>query len=165
MKRTTFFVGIVGHKKSGKTSLVEILTKEFKNRGHVVGTVKSTFHDLEFDTPGKDTHRHRIAGSVITLIKSSNELAVFTGSEYADEDFKHDIFRKCDFVFVEGDARSDYPKIYVADDKKLRDDINGKIVAVWGNQIKLEGVPNFSSDNIDDIYVFLQTLKNSGLQN
>ncbi|OQX92773.1 MAG: hypothetical protein B6D58_01130 [candidate division Zixibacteria bacterium 4484_95] len=121
MKKTPFFVGIVGHKKSGKTSLIEILTKELKSR------------------------------------------AVFTGLGYEDEGFKNDIFRKCDFVFIEGDTHSGYPKIYVADDNKLRDDINGKIVAVWGKQIELEGVPNFNLSSIDDFCVFLQTLKNSDL--
>ena len=163
MKKTPFFVGIVGHKKSGITSLIEILTKELKSRGHIIGTIKSTFHDLEFDTPGKDTHRHRMAGSAVTMIKSSRELAVFTGLGYEDEGFKNDIFRKCDFVFIEGDTHSGYPKIYVADDNKLRDDINGKIVAVWGKQIELEGVPNFNLSSIDDFCVFLQTLKNSDL--
>lgn len=164
MKRKPLFVGIVGHKKSGKTSLIEILTKELKSRGHIVGTIKSTLHDLEFDTPGKDTHRHRMAGSAVTLIKSSRKLAVFTGLDYADEDFKQALFRKCDFVLVEGDTRSNDPKIYVANNNKMRDAITEKIIAIWGDQIKLEGVQNFGPDSIDDLCAFLQRLKRSSSQ-
>ena len=164
MKRKPLFIGIVGHKKSGKTSLIEVLTKKLKSRGHIVGTIKSTLHDLEFDTPGRDTYRHRMAGSAVTLIKSSRKLAIFTSSEYADEDLKQDLFRKCDFVLVEGDTRSNNPKIYVANNNKMRDDITGKVIAVWGDQIKLEGVQNFGSDSIDDLCAFLQSFKLSDSQ-
>ena len=54
-------VSIVGPSGSGKTSLVEALLDAFDDRR--VATVKSIHHDIEPDTPGTDTHRHRTAGA------------------------------------------------------------------------------------------------------
>ncbi len=54
-------VSIVGPSGSGKTLLVESLLKKFDDRR--VATIKSIHHDIEPDTPGTDTHRHRRAGA------------------------------------------------------------------------------------------------------
>ncbi len=54
-------VSIAGPSGSGKTSLVEALLDAFDDRR--VATVKSIHHDIEPDTPGTDTHRHRTAGA------------------------------------------------------------------------------------------------------
>ena len=54
-------VSIVGPSGSGKTSLVESLLEAFDDRR--VATIKSIHHDIEPDTPGTDTHRHRRAGA------------------------------------------------------------------------------------------------------
>ena len=54
-------VSIIGPSDAGKTSLVEALVSAFEDRR--VATVKSIHHDIEPDTPGTDTHRHRTAGA------------------------------------------------------------------------------------------------------
>jgi molybdopterin-guanine dinucleotide biosynthesis protein MobB len=127
------YIGVVGHKKSGKTTLVELLTREMTARGLAVGTIKLTTHDPEFDTPGKDTHRHRAAGSKVTLIKSKTNIALFSGRDYLDDETTRILFEKCDFVFIEGDSSSLNPKIYVADERGMRSNISGEIIAVWGS--------------------------------
>lgn len=55
-------LSVVGYRKSGKTTLVERLLPVLREDGRVA-TVKSLHHDVEVDTPGKDTHRHRDAGA------------------------------------------------------------------------------------------------------
>lgn len=55
-------VAIAGYQDSGKTTLIEGLLPVLGDRGRVA-TVKSIHHDVEVDTPGKDTHRHRTAGA------------------------------------------------------------------------------------------------------
>ena len=55
-------VCLAGPSGSGKTTLVEALVPELANHGRVA-TVKSIHHDIEIDTPGTDTHRHRTAGA------------------------------------------------------------------------------------------------------
>jgi molybdopterin-guanine dinucleotide biosynthesis protein MobB len=149
------FIGIVGHKKSGKTTLVELLTKEMTSRGLSVGTIKITTHDLEFDSPGKDTHRHRVAGSCLTLIKSKNHAALFSRSDYLNADMIDTLFGKCDFVFIEGDSTSSSPKIYVSDDRAVRQDISGEIIAVWGAKTDTLVAGYFAKDQTRELSDFL----------
>lgn len=54
-------VAVAGPSGAGKTTLVESLCGAFADRR--VATVKSIHHDIEPDTPGTDTHRHRTAGA------------------------------------------------------------------------------------------------------
>ena len=70
-------VSVTGFKNSGKTSVVEALVRELSSRGRRVGTLKHTADDIELDTPGKDTSRHRDAGSVATGILQENTTALF----------------------------------------------------------------------------------------
>ena len=70
-------VSVIGFKNSGKTMVVETLVKELSSRGHRVGTLKHTADDIDLDTPGKDTSRHRDAGSVATGILQENTTALF----------------------------------------------------------------------------------------
>ncbi|WP_226481839.1 molybdopterin-guanine dinucleotide biosynthesis protein B [Natrinema amylolyticum] len=55
-------VCLAGPSDAGKTSLVEALVDRLAADGRVA-TVKSIHHDVEIDTPGTDTHRHRTAGA------------------------------------------------------------------------------------------------------
>ncbi|SDK21854.1 molybdopterin-guanine dinucleotide biosynthesis protein B [Natronorubrum texcoconense] len=55
-------VCLAGASDSGKTTLAEALVPELADHGRVA-TVKSIHHDIEIDTPGTDTHRHRTAGA------------------------------------------------------------------------------------------------------
>ena len=70
-------VSVTGFKNSGKTSVVEALVRELSLRGHRVGTLKHTADDIDLDTPGKDTGRHRDAGSVATGILQESTTALF----------------------------------------------------------------------------------------
>lgn len=64
MNRASTFrvVCLAGPSDSGKTTLVEKLVPKLAEDGRVA-TVKSIHHDIEIDTPGTDTHRHRTAGA------------------------------------------------------------------------------------------------------
>lgn len=55
-------VCLIGPSDSGKTTLVETLVPRLSDTARVA-TVKSIHHDIEIDTPGADTHRHRTAGA------------------------------------------------------------------------------------------------------
>lgn len=70
-------VAAVGFKNSGKTRVVETLVTELTKRGHRVGTLKHTAENIAFDTPGKDTARHREAGAKATAILHQNAAAMF----------------------------------------------------------------------------------------
>jgi molybdopterin-guanine dinucleotide biosynthesis protein B len=70
-------VSVVGFKDSGKTRVVEALVRELVGRGFRVGTLKHTAESVLLDTPGKDTWRHREAGSAATGILHGRGSAFF----------------------------------------------------------------------------------------
>jgi molybdopterin-guanine dinucleotide biosynthesis protein B len=70
-------VSVVGYKDSGKTRVVEGLVGELAGRGYRVGTLKHTAENVLLDTPGKDTWRHREAGSGATGILHGRGSAFF----------------------------------------------------------------------------------------
>jgi molybdopterin-guanine dinucleotide biosynthesis protein B len=70
-------VSVVGFKDSGKTRVVEALVGELVGRGFIVGTLKHTAESVLLDTPGKDTWRHREAGSGATAILHGRGSAFF----------------------------------------------------------------------------------------
>jgi molybdopterin-guanine dinucleotide biosynthesis adapter protein len=159
-EKSPLMIGITGHKKSGKTTLIELLCRELTAQGLNIGTMKYTTHEVEFDTPGKDTFRHRQAGSVVTLIRSKSGQAIFADSEYFEERQIGQIFCRCDLVLIEGDSQSALPKIYVADNRPPRDDIAGKIIAVWGEGVTIDGAMHFKSNQISELGKYLIELVN-----
>lgn len=70
-------VAVVGFKGAGKTRVVEALVRELSHRGYRVGTVKHASGEHPIDIPGKDTWRHRMAGSYSTAILTPKGSAVY----------------------------------------------------------------------------------------
>jgi molybdopterin-guanine dinucleotide biosynthesis protein B len=94
-------VSVIGYKDSGKTRVVEALVGELTGRGYTVGTLKHTAEDVPLDTPGKDTMRHREAGSVATAILHGRSAALFIDRYLT----VHEAIAKLgplDYVVVEG---------------------------------------------------------------
>jgi len=119
MGRNLKRIHIIGRKNSGKTTLTVDLVKELTRRGHRVGTIKHTHHHHELDTPGKDSHRHRQAGSSAVGILSPQMNAIFwpNVAAPATDSAKYEQFdslmSQCDIVLVEGDSATSAPKIEV----------------------------------------------------
>ncbi|HEX6639244.1 MAG TPA: molybdopterin-guanine dinucleotide biosynthesis protein B [Steroidobacteraceae bacterium] len=66
-------VAIVGRQDSGKTTLIERLIPVLVSRGLSVSTIKHTHHhQIELDVPGKDSHRHRLAGAAEVIVASDS---------------------------------------------------------------------------------------------
>jgi molybdopterin-guanine dinucleotide biosynthesis protein B len=108
-------ISIVGHSKSGKTTLIENLVRELKSRGYRVATIKHAPQEIAFDQPDKDSWRHIQAGSDATVIAGQDKLvlvkpiaSVSTLNEIEKlfgEDF--------DIILAEGFKQDDAPKIEV----------------------------------------------------
>jgi molybdopterin-guanine dinucleotide biosynthesis protein MobB len=77
MAQTTIpAVAFVGKQNSGKTTLLEKLIAEFSALGLRVATIKHHSHaGFEFDIEGKDSWRHRQAGSIHTVIAAPDQIA------------------------------------------------------------------------------------------
>ena len=70
-------VGIIGYKKSGKTTLVVSLTQELSRRDHKVATIKHTSKGI--DLLNSDTAEHKKYAKQVAAI-SSGESAIFFNS-------------------------------------------------------------------------------------
>ena len=95
---------IVGVQGSGKTTLIERLIAALRTRGLSVSTIKHTHHHaIELDVPGKDSHRHRVAGASEVIVTSDHGWArIASSSEPASLQILLGQLRPVDVVLVEG---------------------------------------------------------------
>lgn len=106
---------IVGHKQSGKTTLVVDLIRELTGRGVRVGTLKNCGHEHELDAPGKDSFKHREAGAWPVAISAPNMMALYVpnnGDANPYEYFRAS-FGDCDLLLIEGGIDGPGPKLEV----------------------------------------------------
>ncbi len=123
-------LSVVGVSRSGKTTLVEELIKELSNRGYKVGSVKSigcgrgceahregkcdgTNHHPKYgftiDSLGKNSFRHKDAGSMQVTTWAKSETAILR--PYQMELYEIIDNYDLDYLIVEGGRRYPLPKI------------------------------------------------------
>lgn len=106
--------GIVGYKNAGKTGLMERLVTDISGRGFTVSTLKHAHHTFDVDQPGKDSHRHRVAGAQQVLLASGTRWALMTELRDAPEPPLTDLLAQLapvDLVLVEGYKRDSHAKV------------------------------------------------------
>ena len=114
----TVIVSIIGvGRQSGKTSLIEAITKNLSPRFNI-GTIKHI--SSSFDVENKDTWRHLNSGAKIVIAITNNEIVRIRKSNATSlEEALGEVPRNVDLLLVEGFKHSDYPKIIVA--QKIED--------------------------------------------
>ncbi|PKP75826.1 MAG: molybdopterin-guanine dinucleotide biosynthesis protein B [Alphaproteobacteria bacterium HGW-Alphaproteobacteria-6] len=106
--------GVTGWKNTGKTHLMERLVAEITGRGLSVSTVKHAHHGADVDHPGRDSHRHRMAGAREVIVASPLRWALMHELRGAEEPALADLLARLspvDLVLVEGYKREGHPKI------------------------------------------------------
>ncbi|MGH0032387.1 MAG: molybdopterin-guanine dinucleotide biosynthesis protein B [Myxococcota bacterium] len=148
---------------TGKTTLVCALIERLKALGHSVGAIKSDAHRVQLDTPGKDTHRMRKAGSATTALVSRDQIAVFRdapGGETSLEEIVRVFFSDVDFVLAEGFRSHGHPTVVV---RRRGIDFEGwtwpaNVVAL-ASDVPGDGrddLPVFDLDDVDAIADFVR---------
>lgn len=121
-------ISFVGRQNSGKTTLLEKIIAELTRQGLAVGTLKHHGHpDFEIDIPGKDSYRHRAAGSKATAILSSKRLALtcdLTQEISCSEALE--LMPNYDLVLVEGFRGIGLPSIELLRAENPKDQIAAK---------------------------------------
>ena len=108
-------VSFVAKSGTGKTTLLEKVIVELKQRGYRVGAVKHDAHQFDIDHPGKDSHRLTAAGADTMLISSPEKLALVKKHAAAPpiEELLATYFADVDIVVTEGFKKSTMPKIEI----------------------------------------------------
>lgn len=108
--------GLAGWSGAGKTTLIEALLADFVARGLRVSTLKHAHHAFDLDQPGKDSHRHRVAGATEVLVVSENRWAQIHELRGDPEPSFEELVARLspvDLVLVEGFKRHAHPKLEI----------------------------------------------------
>jgi molybdopterin-guanine dinucleotide biosynthesis protein B len=168
--RTVPVIGIVGWKKSGKTTLVVRLIEEFTRRGLKVASVKHAHHNFQIDDKETDSARHRRAGAAQVAVVSAKRWALIGELDGAPEPDLAEVIGwlgPCDLVIVEGYKSAAIPKIEARRDAALSRetladrDPNIKAIAA-DHGVDGRGLPVFSLEDVAGIADFIAGV--TGLQ-
>ena len=154
-------IGIAGYSGSGKTTLIEKVIPLLVNAGLRVSLIKHAHHEFDLDHPGKDSHRHRMAGATEVLITSSNRWAMMhelrgAAEPTLEEQLKH--FAPCDVVIVEGWKHHAMPKIEVhrkLSEKPLLFPEDASVIAVASDESLATALPQFALDDAPAVTKFI----------
>lgn len=128
-------VSIVGGKSSGKTTTIEVLTRELTKKGYKVAAVKHIPEpDFTIDTVNKDTWRFAKSGAKTIISVAANEIATIEKVDTRTFSLRK-ILQKCkdnDIIFLEG-----FRKL-VNRNRSIY-----KIVAVKSKEEVMEAIRNF----------------------
>jgi molybdopterin-guanine dinucleotide biosynthesis adapter protein len=109
-------IGLAGWSGSGKTTLLANIIPRLVGRGCTVSTVKHAHHNFDVDTPGKDSHIHRMAGATEVLVASSRRWALMHELRDEPEPSIYDLLPKLspvDLVLIEGFKAARHTRIEV----------------------------------------------------
>ncbi len=157
----TSILAIVGKSNSGKTTLIERLIPVLKDRGLRVATIKHNRHGFDIDHKGKDSWRHRKAGSAATVVASPQMVALVEDTE-RDYDIKELVDRyihNADIVLVEGFKDNPFPKIEVSLTASRHELICTKedgLLAIASDRKYNRGVPCFDINDIEGLADFIE---------
>jgi len=148
-------ISIVGKSDAGKTTLLEELIAELERRDYKVAVIKHSNEDVEYDTANKDTWRFSQAGSQVSAISSTHNLAIFKKLEHdiRPEELSCIIGGSCDLILTEGFKQGNYPKIEVHR-KELGGDLVSspqQLIAVVTDEPLEIDVPQYTRNDIGDI--------------
>lgn len=158
-------LGITGTSGSGKTTLVEQLIARFVRDGRRVAAIKHTHHGFDLDSPGKDSHRMREAGSAEVVLVGGERLVLMREYANAREPELDDVLALLspgtDLVIVEGYKRSTFPKIEVFRPSlgrpPLWPDIGGVVAVATDTPDAVqapEGLTVLDLNDVDAVYRF-----------
>jgi len=150
-------IAVLGYKDSGKTMLIEGLTRRLVRLGYRVATAKHvSLKGFTIDSEGKDTWRHSSAGANPVISVSDVEIAIKLRGEAEDLTFNRlsSLIEEADIFMMEGFSWMTLSEEYVGkilcirsldELKKFKSRISGEIIAVTslkplGDQIlKIDG--------------------------
>ena len=158
--------GFAGWSGSGKTTLIERVIPRLVSRGLRVSLIKHAHHSFDLDQPGKDSHRHRLAGCSEVLVSSGLRWATMHELRgEAELTLPQALTRlsPCDLALIEGYKSFPIPKLEIWREsvgKPMLHPQDSHIVAIATNDpgsIAETRIPIFALDALDEIATFIHT--------
>jgi molybdopterin-guanine dinucleotide biosynthesis protein B len=138
---------------------MEKLIPELNRMGLQVGSIKHDVHGFEMDQPGKDSWRHKKAGSKTSMISSPQRIGMVM-----DVDHDHSLdelalfFPGVDIILAEGYKKGGKPKVEIfrreVHSQPLCRNDETLIALMTDTNVDL-GVPRFTTDDVRGVAVFL----------
>jgi len=148
-------ISIVGKSDTGKTTLLEGLIAELKQRGYKITAIKHAGDDFELDKEGKDSWRLGQAGSEVVAISSPHKLAVVKQMEHdlSPQEISRFIKWDCDLILTEGFKKSNNPKVEVHSKEQGSELLSPpkQLLAVVTDEPLAIDVPQFSRNEIQKL--------------
>lgn len=158
-------LAIAAFSGTGKTTLLKYLIPQLTAQGIRVGLIKHTHHNMDVDTPGKDSYELRKAGALQTLVASNQRWALMTETPDAREMDLHYLASRMDassldLILVEGFKHESVAKILLfrSDTGHCADDIgvDQYTLAVASDTALDFGVPRLDLNNTEEISRFIR---------
>lgn len=150
---------VAGRSGSGKTTVLELLIPELKNRGLRIGTIKHHHGDFTMDIPGKDSWRHKMAGAEKAIISSPNRIGIVmdTDHDYTPGELA-DLLSDMDLIIAEGYKGEKLPKVEI-----FRKEIHERpfcleddnLIAIISDTGLDMNVPRFGMDEMNELADFI----------
>lgn len=102
---------VVGYQNSGKTLFVSRLTERWTKRGLRVGVIKHHGHGGPLNVPMTDSHRHALAGAVVSSVIGEDGTFIEWQAVDTFELLLNWYEAHVDVVLIEGYKQKDYPKV------------------------------------------------------
>jgi len=131
-------IGIIGYKKSGKTTLVVQLAKELVERGYKIATIKHT--EGMIDLADTDSAKHKKYAESVAVVSKSESAIFYKGEKTLEEMIQ---YLKADYLIVEGFKEERvFPRIVCLKSQKEQEALFvGLEIAVVGDEIEGLSVP------------------------
>ena len=153
-------ISFVGKSNCGKTTYLEKLIAEMKQRGYKLAVIKHDAHGFDIDHPGKDTWRHAQAGADVVCISSPRKMALI---KKVDREMSlaelAGSFTGVDIIFTEGYKQEGTIKIEVFRQAVCEKPLfSGEdLLAMVSDTVVYNEVPTFDPVDVVAMAGFLET--------
>lgn len=154
-------IGIIGYKKSGKTTLTMALAESLIKKGHSVAIIKHSSNNIDYGNT--DTGLFMEKASTVALITPDNSEIIFKGQYKLKDIISH---LSEDILLIEGFKSLKYfPKILCVrnanDKKELEDDLT-LFTAGMDNSLKKNKIANYLITDESDIDYMSKQIEENG---
>jgi molybdopterin-guanine dinucleotide biosynthesis protein B len=153
----SFWIQVVGTKDTGKTSLLEGVTRELVSRGRTVAYIKHTHVEPTLEAEDTDTARMRAAGASVTALTGSDYTIAQRSSGRGVAELSFRVAVPGDIVLAEGFKGTPGKKIAIAAGELDIASLEN-VVAVVGDAPDGFKGPAFSPDQTSELCDLIEKL-------